>query len=73
MMHADIDARGTYQNMPRFGTTIYASMPGRFIYRLTPDGLDTTKLRKGVYIVSVLAADIRSNFAVASKRISIIG
>ena len=58
--------------MPRFGSTIYASMPGRFIFRLTPDGLDTTRFRDGVYVVSVLAGDIRSNIAVASRRISIL-
>jgi hypothetical protein len=65
-------ARGTYQNMPRFGATIYASMPGRYIYRLTPDGLDTTKLRDGVYVVWAVSVDIRGNAAAASKRISIL-
>jgi hypothetical protein len=65
-------ARGSYQNMPRFGTTIYAGMPGRFIYKLAPDGLDTTKLKDGVYILRVFATDIRGNGATAIKRISIL-
>ena len=65
-------ARGTYQNMPRFGSTIYAEMPGRFIYKLTPDGIDTTKLRDGVYVLRVSAVDIRGNGATATRRISIL-
>ncbi len=64
--------RGTYQNMPRFGATIYAQMPGRFIYKLTPDGIDTTKVRNGVYVVRASAVDIRGNGATATRRISIL-
>jgi hypothetical protein len=64
--------RGTYQNMPRFGATIYAGMPGRFIYKLTPDGIDTTRFRNGVYVVRVSAVDIRGNGATIVKRISIL-
>jgi len=63
---------GTYQNMPRFGATIYAQMPGRFIYKLTPDGIDTAKLRNGVYVVRASAIDIRGNGATATRRISIL-
>jgi hypothetical protein len=65
-------ARGTYQNMPRFGNTIYSSMPGRFIYKLTPDGIDTAPLKDGVYVVWVTATDIRGNAATTSRRISIV-
>src|SRR5205085_4410469 len=65
-------ARGTYQNMPRFGATIYGSMPGRFIFKLTPDGLDTTQLRDGVYVIWVNVRDIRGNGATTSVRISIV-
>lgn len=65
-------ARGTYQNMPRFGNTIYSSMPGRFIYKLAPDGIDTAQLKDGVYVVWVNVRDIRGNGATTSARISIL-
>jgi len=32
----NVYARGTYQNQPRFGATIYSWMPGVFVYNLTP-------------------------------------
>jgi hypothetical protein len=47
-------------------------MPGRFIYKLTPDGIDTAKLRDGVYVVRASALDIRGNGATETRRISIL-
>jgi hypothetical protein len=64
-------ARGSYQNMPRFGERLFPGVPGRFIFELTPEGLNTSRFRDGVYIVSVTAMDIRGNLGTASKRITI--
>jgi hypothetical protein len=64
-------ARGTYQNMPRFASEIFTSMPGRYVYNLTPGLLDTQTLANGVYVLWVLAVDVRGNWTSASQRISI--
>jgi hypothetical protein len=64
-------ARGTYQNMPRFANQIFTSMPGRYVYNLTPTLLDTRTLANGVYAIWVLAVDARGNWTSATDRISI--
>ena len=56
-------ARGTYQNQPRFDDTIYAWMPGQFLFDLTPALLDTRTLRNGPYLVTVTATDVRGHHA----------
>ena len=66
-----IYARGTYQNMPRFGTEILTGMPGRFLFRLNPELLDTRNLKNGVYSITVFARDERGNVGRASMRIAI--
>jgi len=68
----NIYARGTYQNAPRFGPRQYELMPGRFIYALTPDGLDTRKLPNGVYRISVRASDMRGNTRVATQPFTVV-
>jgi peptidase M23-like protein len=65
-------ARGTYQNAPRFGPRQFSLMPGRFIYELTPQGLDTRKLTNGVYQIIVRASDIRGNARTASQRFTVV-
>jgi hypothetical protein len=54
-------ARGTYQNQPRFESTIYSWMPGQFLFDLTPTLLDTHTLRNGPYLITVTAIDVRGH------------
>jgi hypothetical protein len=56
-----IYARGTYQNQPRFDSTIYSWMPGQFLFDLTPTLLDTHKLKNGPYLIAVTATDVRGH------------
>jgi len=65
-------ARGTYQNAPRFGSRQFSLMPGRFLYQLTPTGLDTRTLPNGVYQASVRAADIRGNARTLNQRFTVV-
>lgn len=67
-----IYARGTYQNAPRFGPRQFSLMPGRFLFQLTPQGLDTRKLANGVYQVNVRAADVRGNARTLSQRFTVV-
>jgi len=66
----DVYARGTYENAPRFGREQYALMPGRFLFLLAR--FDTTTFANGVYVLSVRAADIRGNAALATRRLSVL-
>jgi len=66
----DVYARGTYENAPRFGREQYALMPGRFLFLL--GRFDTTTFANGVYVLSVRAADIRGNAALATRRLSVL-
>jgi hypothetical protein len=68
---ADVYAKGTYENAPRFGSHQYTSMPGRYLFLLSPN-YDTTQLRNSVYELTVLAADVRGNRAVATRRFSVL-
>ena len=60
-------ARGSYQNAPRFGLQQFGSMPGRFLFQLTP-GLDTRTLPNGPYVLTVGAADERGNTGALTQR-----
>ena len=66
-----IYARGTYQNSPTLGTTRFSSMPGRYLYVVTPS-LNTGALRRGVYVVTVTAVDARGNRGSLSARFTIV-
>jgi hypothetical protein len=55
--------RGTYPNGPIFGNQLYKKMPGRYLFRLTPYGLDTRRLVDGIYVITVTARDVRGNRA----------
>jgi len=66
-----IYARGTYQNQPRIGGVLYRWMPGRFVYNLAPEGLDTTRFPNGPYEITVTAIDVRGHMGVLSTRIFI--
>jgi hypothetical protein len=69
----NVYARGTYQNMPVFGKRLEARQPGRFLFDLTPHGLDTRHLRYGddTYDIVVTAVDIRGNVSSLKQRITI--
>lgn len=52
---------GTYQNFPVFGDHYFYRRPGRYIFNLTKERLDTKLLRNGDYVVAVKAADVCGN------------
>lgn len=64
-------ARGTHQNMSVFGKHYSYMQPGRYVFRLAPEGLDTRTLADGVYELVVTATDIRGNHDSLSVRFSI--
>jgi murein DD-endopeptidase MepM/ murein hydrolase activator NlpD len=68
----NVYARGTYQNAPRFANRQFALMPGRFLYQLSPQVLDTRTLPNGVYQVTVRVADIKGNAKTLSRRFTIV-
>ena len=43
-------------------------MPGRYLFRLTPKGLDTRRLADGPYVIEVTASDVRGNRATLTRR-----
>ena len=67
-----IYGRGTYPNGPVFGGQLYKKMPGRYLFRLTPRGLDTRRLANGAYVITVIARDIRGNRGVLSQRFEVL-
>ncbi len=64
--------RGTYPNGPNFGGQIYKRMPGRYLFRLTPAGLDTRSLHNGIYVLSVTAGDVRGNTGARSEPFAVL-
>jgi hypothetical protein len=67
----NVYAKGTYENAPRFGREQYVSMPGRYLFLLSPS-LDTSSLANGVYVLSVRAADVRGNSTLATRRLAVL-
>lgn len=67
----NVYAQGTYENAPRFGAQQYASMPGRYLFRLARN-FDTTTIPNGVYVVQVHVGDVRGHSGFGSQRISIL-
>ena len=67
-----IYGRGTYPNGPIFGGQLYKKMPGRYLFRLTPRGLDTRRLADGTYVLTVTARDIRGNGGSLSQRFEVV-
>jgi hypothetical protein len=68
---ANVYAKGTYENSPRFGREQYSGMPGRYLFLLSGN-FDTTNLPNGNYAITVLVADVRGNHSVGTRRISIL-
>ena len=63
--------RGTYPNGPVFGGQLYKKMPGRYLFRLTPRGLDTRRLRDGTYVLHVTARDVRGNHGSLTRQFNV--
>lgn len=54
-------AAGTYQNFPVLDDTFHWGMPGRYLFRLTREPIDTRAFANGPYRVEVQADDICGN------------
>lgn len=63
-------ARGTYQNVPRFGSDQYVA-PGRYLFQLA-GSFDTSRLRDGSYVLVVHAADERGNATTLRQPFSVL-
>jgi len=64
-------APGTYQNFPVFGHHYFFRHPGRYLYNLTPQPLDTLALPNGRYTITVNAADVCGNQGSLSEQVQI--
>jgi murein DD-endopeptidase MepM/ murein hydrolase activator NlpD len=64
-------ARGSQQNMSVFGKHYSYMQPGKYLFRLTPNGFDTHTLRNAVYDLVVTVADIRGNQSTSSLRFTV--
>jgi Peptidase family M23 len=64
-------ARGTHQNMAVFGRHYSYLQGGRYLFRLSPEGLDTRTLRNGVHTLVVRAEDGAGNEDVARLRFTV--
>jgi murein DD-endopeptidase MepM/ murein hydrolase activator NlpD len=62
-----IYARGTYENAPGIGRHRLARVPGRYLFRLTPEPFDTRSLPDGTYVLRVTAEDERGNRGTRSE------
>ena len=65
-------ARGTYQNMAVLGRHYSWAQPGSYLFKLTPDGFDTRRLRDGAYDLVVTATDIRGNSSSLTRRFTVV-
>ena len=64
-------AAGTYQNFPVYGDVYHFGLRGRYLFNLTPRGLDTTQLPNGDYQLTVHVADVCANRALLTERITV--
>ena len=64
-------AAGTYQNFPVFAHHYYWRLPGRYLFRLTPQPLDTRLLADGRYLLTVNVADVCGNRGSLTERVAI--
>lgn len=63
-------AQGSYQNQPVVGLRLERE-PGRYLFDLTPAGLNTNRLRNGRYRLRIIAADVCGNRGSLSETIAI--
>ena len=66
----DVYARGTFQNVARFGHHQYSRLHGHFLY-LVSRALDTRNLPDGKYVLTVTAADARGNQGTVSTTLTV--
>jgi hypothetical protein len=66
-----IYAAGTYQNFPVFASHYYFGRPGRYLFNLTPQPLDTLSLPNGRYQITVNVADVCGNRGSLSEQVQI--
>jgi hypothetical protein len=59
----DVYAAGTFQNSPVFARRLYKGISGLYLFRV---GLDTSRLRPGVYTLEARVADVRGNHSSTS-------
>ena len=64
-------APGTYQNFPVFAYHYYFHHPGRYLFNLTPQPLNTLSLPNGRYIITVNVADICGNRGSLAEQVEI--
>jgi len=64
-------AAGTYQNFPVYGDVYHFGEPGRYLFNLTPRGLNTTRLPDGNYQLTVHIADVCGNRGLLAERITV--
>jgi murein DD-endopeptidase MepM/ murein hydrolase activator NlpD len=60
-------ARGTHMNMVQMGAHRYWYQPGVYLFKLTPQPLDTHRLNDGVYRITVTAWDTAGNHGSTSQ------
>ncbi len=65
-------AAGTYQNFPVFAHHYYLHRPGRYLFNLTPQPLDTAQLADGHFVLTVDVADTCGNHGSISEEIAIV-
>jgi hypothetical protein len=64
-------AAGTYQNAPHFGGRDFFGRDGRYLFNLTPDGLQTRRLANGTYKLTVNVADTCANRGSFTEQLTI--
>ena len=64
-------ADGTYQNFPVFADRYFWRQSGRYVFDLTPQALDTTRLKNGAYTVTVAVADVCGNQSTLRTRVRV--
>ena len=64
-------ATGTYQNFPVLSNHLDWGKPGRYLYRLTREPIDTRPLPNGRYVVVVEAGDVCGNRGRLEQRVTV--
>jgi murein DD-endopeptidase MepM/ murein hydrolase activator NlpD len=64
-------ARGTHMNMVKMGAHRYWYEPGVYLFKLTPSGFDTHRLKDGAYALIVTVSDAAGNRSSTRQIISI--
>lgn len=64
-------AKGTYQNFPVLDDHFDWGRPGRYLFRLTHDLVDTRALPDGSYVVEVQASDICGNTGSLRQQVTV--